>query len=77
MKGRRKTSRRHSSRPFHGKARRREGRRAGARVRRRAMWRRVVVLLLIVVTTFLLLWLGSYLYDYQIEFYEPRDLDRG
>lgn len=44
--------------------------------RRRANRRRLIALLLIVVITFLLLWLGSYLYDYQIDFYEPRDLDR-
>ncbi len=43
--------------------------------RRRANRRRLIALLLIVVVTFLLLWLGSFLYDYQIEFYEPRDVE--
>jgi len=44
--------------------------------RRRANRRRLIALLLIIGLTFLLLWLGSYLYDYQIEFYEPRDVER-
>ena len=44
--------------------------------RRRANRRRLIALVLIVVIAGLLLWLGSYLYDYQIEFYEPRDLER-
>jgi len=44
--------------------------------RRRANRRRLIALLLIIGLTFLLLWLGSYLYDYQIEFYEPRDMER-
>jgi len=44
--------------------------------RRRAKRRRLIALVLIAVIALLLLWLGSYLYDYQIEFYEPRDLDR-
>jgi len=44
--------------------------------RRRANRRRLIALLLIVVIASLLLWLGSYLYDYQIEFYEPRDAER-
>jgi hypothetical protein len=44
--------------------------------RRRANRRRLIALAVIAVLTFLLLWLGSYLYDYQIEFYEPRDSDR-
>jgi len=44
--------------------------------RRRANRRRLIALLLIVVIASLLLWLGSYLYDYQVEFYEPRDVER-
>ncbi len=44
--------------------------------RRRANRRRLIALVLIVVIAGLLLWLGSYLYDYQVEFYEPRDLER-
>ncbi len=44
--------------------------------RRRANRRRLIALVLIVVVAALLLWLGSYLYDYQVEFYEPQDLDR-
>ncbi len=44
--------------------------------RRRANRRRLIALAVIIGMTFLLLWLGSYLYDYQIEFYEPRDVER-
>jgi hypothetical protein len=44
--------------------------------RRRANRRRLIALALIAVIALLLLWLGSYLYDYQIEFYEPRDSER-
>ncbi len=44
--------------------------------RRRANRRRLIALVLIVVIASLLLWLGSYLYNYQPEFYEPRDLER-
>ena len=33
-------------------------------------------MLIILVIASLLLWLGSYLYDYQIDFYEPRDVER-
>jgi ferric-dicitrate binding protein FerR (iron transport regulator) len=44
--------------------------------RRRANRRRLIALVLIVVFAAVLLWLGSYLYDYQIEFYEPRDEER-
>jgi len=40
------------------------------------MRRRLIALLSIVVIALLLLWLGSYLYDYQIEYYEPRDVER-
>jgi len=36
----------------------------------------LIALVLIVVIAFLLLWLGSYLYNYQPEYYEPRDLER-
>jgi len=44
--------------------------------RRRAKRRRLIALVLIVGIAGLLLWLVSYLYDYQIEFYEPRDVER-
>ena len=44
--------------------------------RRRGNRRRLIALAVIAVVTLLLLWLGSYLYDYQIEFYEPRDVER-
>jgi len=44
--------------------------------RRRANRRRLIALLLIVVIAFLLLWLGSYLYNYQPDYYEPRDFER-
>ncbi len=44
--------------------------------RRRANRRRLIALVLIVVIAGLLLWLGSYLYNYQPEYYEPRDLER-
>ena len=37
---------------------------------------RYAVLASVAVFAGLLLWLGSYLYDYQIEFYEPRDVER-
>jgi len=60
MTRRTRTSRRSRSHPF----------------RRRANRRRLIALLLIVVIASLLLWLGSYLYDYQPEYYEPRDLER-
>ncbi len=36
----------------------------------------MIALVLIVVIAYLLFWLGSYFYDYQIEFYEPRDEER-
>jgi len=45
-------------------------------LRSRVMRRRLIALLSIVVIALLLLWLGSYLYDYQIEYYEPRDVER-
>ncbi len=60
MTERRRTSRRSKIHPF----------------RRRANRRRLIALLVIVVIASLLLWLGSYLYDYQPEYYEPRDLER-
>ena len=60
MTRRKRTSRRSRSHPF----------------RRRAIRRRVIALLVISVIAFVLLWLASYLYDYQVEFYEPRDLER-
>ena len=44
--------------------------------RRRANRRRLIALVLIAVIAGLLLWLGSYLYNYQPEYYEPRDLER-
>ena len=44
--------------------------------RRRANRRRLIALVLIVVIAGLLLWLGSYLYDYKPEYYEPRDVER-
>jgi len=60
MTKRRRTSRRSKIHPF----------------RRRAIRRRLIALLVISIITFVLLWLGSYLYDYQVEFYEPRDAER-
>ncbi len=57
--------------------RRRTSRRSKTRYSRpRANWRLLLTLVLIVVIASLLLWFGSYLYDYQIEYYEPRDLER-
>jgi len=44
--------------------------------RRRANRRRLIALLVISIIAFVLLWLISFLYDYQIEFYEPRDGER-
>ncbi len=44
--------------------------------RRKAAWQQVIVLLVIVVIALFLMWFGSYLYDHQPEFYEPRDVDR-
>ncbi len=56
---------------------RRSSRRSKTRYSRRsANRRRLIALVLIVVIAGLLLWLGSYLYDYQIEFHEPRDQER-
>jgi len=60
MTKRRRTSRRSKIHPF----------------RRRANRRRLIALLVISIIAFVLLWLISYLYDYQIEFYEPRDGER-
>lgn len=37
---------------------------------------RLIALVLIVVIAGLLMWLGSYLYNYQVEYHEPRDVDR-
>jgi len=77
MTERGKTTRRRSSRLFHGKDRRRRTRRSKTRAsRHRANRRRLIALLLITVIAFVLLWLGSYLYDYQVEYYEPKDLER-
>ncbi len=36
----------------------------------------MIVLSLILVIAFFLLWFGSYLFNYQPEFYEPRDVER-
>jgi cell division septal protein FtsQ len=44
--------------------------------RRRANRRRLIALVVISVIALLLLWLGSYLYNYQPEYYEPRDSER-
>ena len=44
--------------------------------RRKANRQRLIALAVIAAVTLLLLWLGSYLYDYEIEFYEPRDSER-
>jgi hypothetical protein len=44
--------------------------------RRRANRRRLIALLVISVIAFVLLWLISFLYDYQVDFYEPRDGER-
>ncbi len=44
--------------------------------RRRANRMRLIALVLIVVIAGLLMWLGSYLYNYQVEYHEPRDVDR-
>ncbi|MDA2929419.1 hypothetical protein MYX84_05630 [Acidobacteria bacterium AH-259-O06] len=41
------------------------------------MIRRIIVLSLILGIAFLVLWFGSYLYDYEIHYYEPHDLERG
>jgi len=60
MTKRRWTSRRSRASPF----------------QRRANRRRLIALVVISVIAFVLLWLISYLYDYQIEFYEPRDVER-
>jgi len=60
MTKRRRTSRRSRASPF----------------QRRVNRRRLIALLVISVVAFVLLWLISYLYDYQIEFYEPRDMER-
>ncbi|MFQ5930250.1 MAG: hypothetical protein ACE5MK_11170 [Acidobacteriota bacterium] len=43
---------------------------------RRRVIRRIIVLSLILGIAFLVLWFGSYLYDYEIHYYEPRDLER-
>lgn len=60
MTKRRRTSRRSKIHPF----------------RRRANRRRLIALLVIAVIALVLLWLGSFLYDYQVDFYEPRDVER-
>ncbi len=66
-----------SSMTTHGmRDRRRSFRRSKSYSRRRANRRRLIALVLIVVIAGLLLWFGSYLYNYQIEFYEPRDVER-
>ncbi len=44
--------------------------------RRRVNRRRLIVLVVISVIAFVLLWLISFLYDYQVDFYEPRDGER-
>ncbi len=44
--------------------------------RRAGVWQQVIILSLIVVIAFFLLWFGSYLYNYQPDFYEPRDVER-
>ena len=44
--------------------------------RRRANRRRLIALLVISIIAFVLLWLISFLYDYQVDFYEPRDGER-
>ncbi len=57
--------------------RRRTSRRSKTRYSRHiANRRRLIALVLIVVIASLLMWLGSYLYNYQIDFYEPRDVQR-
>ena len=60
MTKRRRTSRRSKIHPFRSRANR----------------RRLIALLVIAVIAFVLLWLGSFLYDYQVDFYEPRDVER-
>ncbi len=57
--------------------RRRTSRRSKTRYsRHRANRRRLIALVLITVIAFVLMWLGSYLYNYQPEYYEPRDGER-
>jgi TRAP-type C4-dicarboxylate transport system permease small subunit len=46
------------------------------KLRRRKRIRGVLVSLLILAIAYLLLWFGSQLFDYEIEYYEPRDLER-
>jgi len=58
-----------------------KGRRTSRRSKNRYSWRRanrrqLIALVLIGIIASLLLWLGSYLYNYQPEYYEPRDLER-
>ncbi|MEE8160911.1 MAG: hypothetical protein V3T61_04665 [Acidobacteriota bacterium] len=49
----------------------------GVRFSRRRTVQTMVVLLLFLLASFGILWFVSFLYDYQIQFYEPRDLERG
>jgi len=43
----------------------------------RGITRTILGLSLVLLVALLLLWIIPYLYDYEIEFYEPRDLERG
>ncbi|MCZ6485097.1 MAG: hypothetical protein O6826_05310, partial [Acidobacteria bacterium] len=74
---REKATRRRRCQLFHGKYRRRTSTRSRTRSsRRRANRRRLIALVLITLIAFVLMWLGSYLYNYQPEYYEPRDEQR-
>ena len=74
MKDRRKTNRRKTNR--RKRDRRKIFKSLGYRFSRSKVIRRVIVLSLILVGSYFLLWRGSYLYNYQPEYYEPRDVER-
>lgn len=74
------TERRKGDRRGRGRRRRDRGKISGlfrlGSPRRGGVWQKVIVLLVIVVIAFFLMWFGTYLYNHQPEFYEPRDADR-
>ena len=45
--------------------------------RRAGVLQQLIILALIVLIAFFLMWFGSYLYNHQPQYYEPRDAERG